>query len=314
MEKEFPPPLIDGLLERGDSLLISGQGGLGKSLATMSVGLSVAAGKPVFDQFAVAEQHKVLLLQSENSLKATKNRLDALVSAHMSKADYPVYKEALDRIFTIMIGDDCRLAGDVLNADFAKELKESLQATGADLLILDPLISYHSQEENDNSGMRKVLEQLSSIAGPDTAIIVTHHHGKGEHTGAHQARGATAILDWARGVITLNKQKHESKNLIRCKHTKAGNFKNAPTWILEVKGASVVAVEPDIVCPPSKVVQVLSELGGTAESKNMFAKALCEFCEISRRTALDAIDRAQNFGSIKAAKNGSAYVYTVANQ
>ena len=32
MKKEFPEPLIDGLLERGDSLLISGQGGLGKSL------------------------------------------------------------------------------------------------------------------------------------------------------------------------------------------------------------------------------------------------------------------------------------------
>jgi len=35
MKREFPPPLIDGLLERGDSLLISGQGGLGKSLVTL---------------------------------------------------------------------------------------------------------------------------------------------------------------------------------------------------------------------------------------------------------------------------------------
>jgi len=310
MERVFPPPLIDGLLERGDSLLISGQGGLGKSLLTLSAGLSVAAGKRVFDQFNVDEPHGVLLLQSENSLKATKNRLEALVCVHKNKPDYSHYQAALDRIFTTMIGDDCRLAGDVLNADFAQILKAGLKATEADLLILDPLISYHSQGENDNSGMRQVLDQLTKIVGPDTATIVTHHHGKGEHTGAHQARGATAILDWARGIITLNKQKHESKNLIRCEHTKAGNFQRAPAWILEVQGPSVVAVEPDILCPPSKVVEVLRELGGTAGSKNQFAKAIMDSYGVSRRTALEAINKAQGFGSVSSKSDGSAYVYS----
>lgn len=314
MKKEFPKPLIEGLLEPGDSLLITGQGGLGKSLVTLSLALSVAAGKRLFDQFAIDEPHAVFLLQSENSLKATKQRLSALVRGHSGRADFPDYEAALDRIFTAMIKDDCRIAGNVLDPTFAGILTESLQATKADLLILDPLISYHRQQENDNTGMREALDELTRIVGPDTAIVVTHHHGKGEHTGAHQARGATAILDWSRGVITLNRQRHETKNLIKCTHTKAGNFEKAQTFLLEVEGASVVAVEPDIVCPPSKVVEILTDLGGMAESKNQFVKSITETCEVSRRTALEAINKAEDFGFVKVEHSGSAYVYRCVSQ
>ena len=96
MRKEFPEPLIEGLLERGDNLLISGQGGLGKSLVTLSVAISVAAGKKAFHQFRVDKPHHVLLLQSENSIKATRNRLEALMFAHKNRVDFPEYKVALD--------------------------------------------------------------------------------------------------------------------------------------------------------------------------------------------------------------------------
>jgi len=37
MDKHFPEPIIDGLLEKGDSLLVTGPGGLGKSLVTLAI-------------------------------------------------------------------------------------------------------------------------------------------------------------------------------------------------------------------------------------------------------------------------------------
>ena len=310
MKREFPPPVIDGLLERGDNLLISGQGGLGKSHITLAVALSVAAGKPLFDRFEVSEPHPVLLFQSENSLKATKTRLLALVKTHQGRADYKDYEAALDRIFTSMIEDDCRISGNVLDPTFAEILIESLQATKAILLILDPLISFHRQQENDNVGMREALDELTRFVGPDVSIIVSHHHGKGDHVGANQARGATAILDWARGIVTLNKQKHETKNLIRCQHTKAGNFKNAKDFLLEVTGPCVESVESDILCPPSKVVRILTDLGGKASSKNEFVKAITEACEVARRTAQEAITEAEKLGFIRVRKNGKSYEYS----
>ena len=314
MVKKFKDPLIDGLLEEGDSVLVSGDGGLGKSLVTNSVGLSVASGKRVFDKFEVTKPHPVLLFQSENSLKATKMRLNALLKKLEGRVDFKDYKAGMENIFMVMSNDDIRVSGDVLNPKFAKVVKDSIEATSAELLILDPLISYHRQQENDNTGMREALDELTRIVGPKVSVMVTHHHGKGDHTGANQSRGATAITDWARGIITLNRQKHESKNLIKCKHTKAGNFEKAQDFLLEVDGPAVVPVEPDIICPPSRVVEILTEMGGIAESKNSLVKSLCEAADVSRRTALDAINKADDFGFVKVEQRGSAYVYRCVRQ
>ncbi len=310
MIKKFEDPLIDGLLEIGDSLLVSGEGGLGKSLVTLSVGLSVASGKRVFDKFEVTKPQPVLLIQSENSLKATKMRLNALLESLKGRVDFRDYKAGMDNIFMVMSNDDIRVSGDVLNPKFAKVVRDSIEATKAEFLILDPLISYHRQQENDNTGMREALDELTRIVGPKVSVMVSHHHGKGDHTGANQSRGATAITDWARGIITLNRQRHESKNLIKCKHTKAGNFEKAQDFLLEVDGPAVVPVEPDIICPPSRVVEILTEMGGIAESKNSLVKSLCEAADVSRRTALDAINKADDFGFVKVEQRGSAYVYT----
>jgi len=309
MEISFPDPLIEGLLDPGDSLLITGPTGLAKSLTVNATALAVGAGKKLFDKFTTSGPHNVLLFQSENSLRATKARLSALVDSFKDRADHQDYIEALDHIFTGIIGRDPRVAGDVLDPVFAQDLADAIQATGADLLILDPLISYHTQDENDNAGMRKALDRLTQIAGEKTAIILTHHHGKGNHEGQNQARGASAILDWARGILTLTRQKHETKKLVRVDHTKAGNFANAPSFLLEVDGPCVVPVEADVLVPPSRAVEILQSIGGRADTKNAFVEAIISQCDVSRRTAQEGIDRAADMGLIRAIKKGRVYTY-----
>jgi len=308
-EVVFPDPLIDGLLDVGDSCLVTGSTGLGKSLTIDAMALAVAAGKKLFDRFPISEKHNVLLFQSENSMRAKKTRLSAMVDSFKNRADHQDYIKALDRIFTGMIGQDPRVAGDILDPAFAQDLTDAIQATGADLLILDPLISYHAQDENDNGGMRKVLDRLTQITGEKTAVILTHHHGKGTHEGQNQARGASAILDWARGILTLTRQKHETKKLIRVDHTKAGNFQNAPSFLLEVDGPCVFPVEADVLVPPSRAVEILQSIGGRTDTKNAFVEAITSQCDVSRRTAQEGIDRAADMGLIRAIKNGRVYTY-----
>jgi hypothetical protein len=309
MEAHFPDPIIDGLLDPGDSLLFTGSTGLGKSLVTTATALAVAAGKRLFDKFPASGKHNVLLFQSENSLRATKTRLSALVDSFKDRADHQDYIGALDHIFTGIIGQDPRVAGDILDPGFAQDLADAIQATGADLLILDPLISYHTQDENDNGGMRKALDRLTQIVGEKTAVILTHHHGKGNHEGQNQARGASAILDWARGILTLTRQKHETKKLIRVDHTKAGNFGNASSFLLEVDGPCVFPVEADVLVPPSRAVEILQSIGGRADTKNAFVEAIISQCDVSRRTAQEGIDRASDMGLIRAIKKGRVYLY-----
>lgn len=216
---------------------------------------------------------------------------------------------ALDRIFTTMIDKDCRISGDLLNIQFQDDLKAAIQATEAGLLILDPLISYHTQEENDNAGMRKSLDALTAITGEHTSVVITHHHGKGQHEGQNMARGATAILDWARGILTLTRQPHENKQLIKVDHTKAGNFQSSPSFLLEVAGPCVIPVEPEVLAPPSKIVEVIRNLGGLVDTQNEFVKCIMETCSVSRKTAQDAICRTEEMGLIRELKRGRKRSY-----
>ena len=148
---DFKPPIIDGLLEDTDSLLLTGGSGLGKSLCVMTMALHVAAGAKLFEQFSIPDPQNILLIQSENSLKATQNRLKAMMKIY----DRQVFHDALYRIITPMRGEDCRMSGDLLKTSFQTKLREMIEATSARLLILDPLVSYHTQDENSNVGMRR---------------------------------------------------------------------------------------------------------------------------------------------------------------
>jgi len=305
---DFQPPIIDGLLEDRDSLLLTGDSGLGKSLCVMTMALHVAAGAKLFEQFGVPDPRNVLLIQSENSLKATKNRLQAMMKIY----DREVFHDALYRIITPMRGQDCRMSGDLLKTSFQNKLTEMIEATSARLLILDPLVSYHTQDENSNVGMRSVLDALTEVASAaGAATIVVHHHGKSEHVGANQARGASAIKDWARGCLTLNKQKHETKTLVKVTHTKHGNFPQAKGFLFEVDGPAIKVVEADVICPPARVAKILTSHGGAVTSKNAFTDILIEECDISRRTAALAIDQTESFGFIEKRDRGNSFEYAI---
>ena len=308
MKIEFPPPLIDGLLEASDSLLLTGSSGLGKSLMVLVIALAVAIGRTLFNLFDISRARKVLLLQSENSLKATRNRISALLEAYESSPDYGAYEKGLDKIFTTMVGDDCRISGNLMDPTFLNTLTDIIDSIEPGLLILDPLISFHSGSENDNVEMRSVLDTLTKVASErHVAVLVVHHHGKGDHRGANQSRGATAITDWARGILTLNRQKHEHKTLIKVNHTKAGNFASAKPFLLEVDGPRVMAVEQDIICPPSRVAEILTDLGGEVGSMNKLVNEIVDTCEVSRKTAQNAIEKAEEFGKIEVDKSQKAF-------
>jgi hypothetical protein len=304
---EFPTPLIDGLLDPCDSLLVTGNAGVGKSLMTLAIAVAVASGQKLFGRFDICQPGPVLLVQSENSLKATKERLGALLQSASNDSERRSYKQALDRIATPIIGQDIRLSGDLINKRFKADLQEMLVCIGAKLLVLDPLISYHRKDENDNVGMRTTLDQLTFLTTEvGAAVLVVHHHGKGHYEGMIQARGATAIVDWARGILTLNRESHPNRLLVTCEHTKHGNFPKATTLLLEVSGPRIFAIEPDVACPPSRVVAALEEMGGEAKSQNQLVLALEQACQISRGIAQKAIVRAKEYGVMKLVPSGQA--------
>ncbi|MCK1367232.1 bifunctional DNA primase/polymerase [Bradyrhizobium sp. 62] len=91
-----------------------------------------------------------------------------------------------------------------------KSMIAEMIANQIDVLIVDPFISTHEVEENDNSKIQQVAKQFVRIADEANAAVELVHHvskgsgdGKGEVT-ADSARGASALKDKARSVRTIN--------------------------------------------------------------------------------------------------------------
>ncbi|MPM17060.1 hypothetical protein SDC9_63444 [bioreactor metagenome] len=83
------------------------------------------------------------------------------------------------------------------------------QADGMRLLIIDPLSHITSSDENDNALRTLVVQTLKYIAcEKECAILVAHHTNKGDADSAQGwLRGASALVDAARYVLTMQKWK-----------------------------------------------------------------------------------------------------------
>ncbi len=213
--RDTPPPprdwVIEGL-EPGDVGLITAPGGTGKSMLCLSIGLAVASGKDLFGQWQVGNPGDVLYLYEEDSPATLHHRIHALAQIEKLTDD------VLDRFHTICV----RNQPPKLMLQGAQGLAQSqIDAVGAlntllqsypnpRLLILDPLLKFHTLDENSNNEMNQFMElvgQIGEKAG--TAVILVHHTAKGKAAGAtdgeHQeaARGASAIVNEARWQASL---------------------------------------------------------------------------------------------------------------
>ena len=77
-----------------------------------------------------------------------------------------------------------------------------------DVLIVDPFVSCHGVQENDNNAIDQVAKLFAQVAeGANCAIELVHHSRKanGNEVGVDDARGASALVAAARSVRTLNR-------------------------------------------------------------------------------------------------------------
>jgi hypothetical protein len=85
---------------------------------------------------------------------------------------------------------------------------DSVLTNNIDVLILDPLISFHAVSENDNTGMQAVVGVLAGIANAtDIALELAIHARKpdGKEVDAEDLRGAGAQHDKLRALRLVNR-------------------------------------------------------------------------------------------------------------
>jgi len=282
-------PLIDGLVDEKESLIVSASSGVGKSLLVNQIALELGNPpvKGLWGIFPIPKQARTLIVQSELSFNSMNKRLKKLFDGN------PEFKEGAQSVYTLKTESDIRFPGVLTESDFQNLLIEKLSEVNANLLILDPLISYHEEDENDSSGMRKALDCLTGVC--DTAnvsTIVVHHFNK-----KNESRGATAIRDWACNMLLLDVvERNQSSAILKITHDKSRNYEQHDDFYLE-RTPDLNFLSTDR--PDSKkdqhiqaVVAVLEDLGGTVERQELLKNGVMKMLNCGKTTARNAINEA----------------------
>jgi hypothetical protein len=179
-----------------------------KTWLAMEMAVSVASGTPCLGSFPVPTPGPVLLYAAEDSAPAVRQRLHHRVD--------------LDHLPLWVITADC------LRLDRSDD-RERLEATIAHyqprLLILDPLIRLHQQDENASGPMAALLGFLRSLqrkAG--LAIALVHHSRKSPvATGAgYSLRGSSDFYAWTDAFLHL--QRRQGRLMLTAEHRAAPPF------------------------------------------------------------------------------------------
>ena len=219
LEKDFheKPPILDkGILPAGGGLILAGDSGVGKSLLRVEISIRLSIG---LDVFGIRTPHAqtILVFQAENTSQQEQFRTKRVMQG-LGIEQLP------ERIFYAPPIHPCSL----LNDRFLKPALKLILETGATVVFFDPLISFHRENENENTRMRNVLDAITSLSRRSGAgSIVIHHFGKppaGQPIELkYRMRGAMAIRDWADSAITVSGINDAASDLIRLDFIKIRN-------------------------------------------------------------------------------------------
>ncbi len=211
----------DGLLSRGITGILAGEGGSSKTQVLLQLGVSMATGRPWLGRFVVDRavrwsSARVLLALAEEDEDEVRRRLHMIArTLDLTERE----REAVtDRVrIAPLTGVDVGLltsdpSGAILRSAAAEELSVILANEGGTdgwaLVGLDPLARWAGLEiESDNRLATRWIEVLEGIAqhapGRPTVLVAAHSSKLARRNEVVDARGVTALTDGARWFATL---------------------------------------------------------------------------------------------------------------
>ena len=182
-------------------------GGVGKSSLVLTDGLAMATGRNLIGHQPHG-QFKVLIWNGEDPLEEMQRRIMATCM------QYDISQEDIEgRLFVNSGRDDPIIVaeqkrdGVTIAVPVVEAIKATIRENGIDVVQIDPFVSCHAVNENDNGAIDRVAKLWGKIADETgCAIELVHHTRKtgGNETVMEDMRGAVALLSAARSGRILN--------------------------------------------------------------------------------------------------------------
>lgn len=260
---DFPPPweletrpfLIDGILQRGDTALVSAPPKLGKSFFWGNVAIALGTGTPFLGR--ETSKSNVLLIDLELRKDVAIDRLIGIAQGRgFEKVPENVYLWSLAR-HTYDLDAIC------------EALRDELQnLPKMDLVVVDPIYVLDRGDNFDENSAHSVTRLLTALekltTEQDSALGLCHHTRKGnlnKTDSLDRSSGSSAFSRFCSVNLSLSHHEHENCVIIQ---STTRNFKSPPPICFELDHP-IIKGRDDL--DPSKF-RPYGESGISAESSN----------------------------------------------
>ncbi len=167
------PPVIQGLLRRGETMNLIAAPKTGKTWLVLSLAMAVATGRPWLERFGTVAG-PVLILDNELHGETLAHRIPQVAAA------LGIGLDELDRL------EVQSLRGRLQDIFAMGSFFESLEAGRYALIILDAFYRFmpRDMDENDNGTMASVYNRIDALADRlGSCFVLIHHTTKGSQAG-----------------------------------------------------------------------------------------------------------------------------------
>jgi hypothetical protein len=188
-------------------------GGVGKSTLIIGDALALATGKPLLGASVWEGPKRVWIWNLEDPRDEIERRIWAAVQHHhlLGVTGDPSFAKRLfidsGRDQGLCIARQLRGSGVEVIEPVIEALVAELRRREVDVLYVDPFVSSHAADENDNRAIDAVAKAWGRVADQANCAIELVHHARklgGASVTQEAARGASALVAAARSTRVLN--------------------------------------------------------------------------------------------------------------
>jgi hypothetical protein len=319
--------LGDRLLALGQSLVIAGQGGLGKSRMLLQLIVACRAGLPFVGFETRGQEMSWLVIQGENSNRRLQQDFASL-RAWVGEKHWPQVNAGIV-IHTLETDADNFLSLD--NEQTQARIREIIAKTKPDCIAWDSLYNFgigNLSADEDMTGTLLAIARLSRSGNPNRAIVTVHHALTGK-AGASRAMGfdrasfarnSKVLHQWTRGQINVAPGLSDSNEVLVLTCGKCSNGKEFAPFAVRLNPDTMIYAPDesfDLTAWQNEVtgkreaplmsVDRVRELCTRAMSKTELAKKIAHDCGCTKSTGFRWVQRADKGGRIKWNKTNETY-------
>lgn len=188
-------------------------GGLGKTSASIAEAMAMVSGRALLGT-KPPKRLRTWIFNAEDPRDEMERRImAACIHYKLKPADLEGHL-FLDsgREQELVVAIEDKKAGVRIQQPIVEAVVEQIERNGIDVMIVDPFVSTHGVNENDNGAIDKVAKLWAQIADyTNCSIDIVHHLRKvaDREATVEDARGAVSLIGAARSVRVLNRMSEE---------------------------------------------------------------------------------------------------------